>query len=122
MLNIVRNKFLIFIFTVKHCLGVGVFDRLNNPSVGHLNSILARVEGNLNHNFKKKGQMPRQGAEGSVRDDVLCRVKFEVVLDPLAAKAVGGLLGHTPSCLKSIACTRAADSARGPTALSSWPR
>ena len=28
-----------------------------DPSVGHLNSILARVRGNLNNNFQK-GQMP----------------------------------------------------------------
>ena len=39
--------------------GVGVFEHLLDPSVGHLNSyiILARVGGNLNNNFQK-GQMP----------------------------------------------------------------
>ena len=36
---------------------MGAFDHLNGPSVGHLNSILAPVGGNLNNNFRKS-QMP----------------------------------------------------------------
>ena len=36
-----------------------------NPSVGHLNSSLARVGGNLKDNFQKS-QMPGGGAVGDV--------------------------------------------------------
>ena len=36
-----------------------------DPSVGHLNSILARVRGNLNNNFQKS-QMPGGGVRGGL--------------------------------------------------------
>ena len=40
-----------------------------DPSVGHLNSILARGGGNLNNNFKKS-QMPGGCREGDVEASI----------------------------------------------------
>lgn len=60
-----------------------------DPSVGHLNSILARGGGNLNNNFKKS-QMPGGGGNLKLRFDryiisTLLIAHFEVsgVLDSL---------------------------------------
>ena len=49
--------------------GWGHLITLMDPSVGHLNSILARGGGNLNNNFQKS-QMPGGCQEGDVEASI----------------------------------------------------
>ena len=54
---------------VKCPRGGGILITLMDPSVGHLNSILARGGGNLNNNFQKS-QMPGGCREGDVEASI----------------------------------------------------